>query len=109
MPINMNTNEDLWVVLNVLASAGASPSETFSSQITAPADVNSLTGGGQVLFGTAAPTAATLKVIHVSYTHLRAHETVLDIVCRPLLEKNNKKKKKTCVSCNNDYYCTYTS
>ncbi len=26
----------------------------------------------------------------VSYTHLRAHETVLDIVCRLLLEKNNK-------------------
>ena len=28
----------------------------------------------------------------VSYTHLRAHETVLDFVCRLLLEK----KKKTC-------------
>ncbi len=66
--INMNTNEDLWVVLNVLASAGASPSETFSSQIAAPADVNSLTGGGQVLFGTAAPTAATLKVITYAFT-----------------------------------------
>ena len=26
----------------------------------------------------------------VSYTHLRAHETVLDLVCRLLLEKNNK-------------------
>ena len=25
----------------------------------------------------------------VSYTHLRAHETVLDIVCRLLLQKNN--------------------
>ena len=32
----------------------------------------------------------------VSYTHLRAHETVLDLVCRLLLEqKNNKKKKHT--------------
>ena len=29
----------------------------------------------------------------VSYTHLRAHETVLDLVCRLLLEK--KKKKHT--------------
>ena len=28
----------------------------------------------------------------VSYTHLRAHETVLDIVCRLLLEKKTKKK-----------------
>ena len=26
----------------------------------------------------------------VSYTHLRAHETVLDLVCRLLLEKNTK-------------------
>ena len=26
----------------------------------------------------------------VSYTHLRAHETVLDIVCRLLLEKKKK-------------------
>ena len=31
----------------------------------------------------------------VSYTHLRAHETVLDIVCRLLLEK---KKKQTSAS-----------
>ena len=30
----------------------------------------------------------------VSYTHLRAHETVLDLVCRLLLEKKNTKKKK---------------
>ena len=28
----------------------------------------------------------------VSYTHLRAHETVLDIVCRLLLEKKNNYK-----------------
>ena len=28
----------------------------------------------------------------VSYTHLRAHETVLDIVCRLLLEKKKYKK-----------------
>ena len=27
----------------------------------------------------------------VSYTHLRAHETVLDLVCRLLLEKKNRK------------------
>src|SRR5664280_2981602 len=28
--------------------------------------------------------------LSVSYTHLRAHETVLDLVCRLLLEKNKK-------------------
>ena len=27
----------------------------------------------------------------VSYTHLRAHETVLDLVCRLLLEKKKRK------------------
>src|SRR5664280_3120811 len=30
----------------------------------------------------------------VSYTHLRAHETVLDLVCRLLLEKKTKKNTK---------------
>ena len=30
----------------------------------------------------------------VSYTHLRAHETVLDLVCRLLLEKKKIKKRK---------------
>ena len=28
----------------------------------------------------------------VSYTHLRAHETVLDLVCRLLIEKKKQKK-----------------
>ena len=31
-----------------------------------------------------------LLLAPVSYTHLRAHETVLDLVCRLLLEKKNK-------------------
>ena len=30
----------------------------------------------------------------VSYTHLRAHETVLDLVCRLLLEKTHNYKSK---------------
>src|SRR5664280_3618234 len=37
---------------------------------------------------------AGLRVEPVSYTHLRAHETVLDLVCRLLLEKKKKKNKK---------------
>ena len=32
----------------------------------------------------------------VSYTHLRAHETVLDLVCRLLLEKKNQSTKSHC-------------
>src|SRR5665648_1121717 len=35
----------------------------------------------------------TFYIIAVSYTHLRAHETRHDLVCRLLLEK--KKKKQT--------------
>ena len=31
---------------------------------------------------------ALTRVSPVSYTHLRAHDTVLDLVCRLLLEKN---------------------
>ena len=32
----------------------------------------------------------TVSVQAVSYTHLRAHETVLDLVCRLLLETKKK-------------------
>ena len=35
----------------------------------------------------AASPAKSVDYAAVSYTHLRAHETVLDIVCRLLLEK----------------------
>ena len=35
--------------------------------------------------------AADDSLVTVSYTHLRAHETVLDLVCRLLLEKKHKK------------------
>ena len=33
-------------------------------------------------------------VLPVSYTHLRAHETVLDLVCRLLLEKKKRHTTK---------------
>ena len=41
-----------------------------------------------------APEWPVMKTIWpVSYTHLRAHETVLDLVCRLLLEKKTTKKE----------------
>mgnify|MGYP002683552914 CR=1 FL=1 len=50
----------------------------------------------QPLAGPAFPDARhaadLVTVPAVSYTHLRAHETVLDLVCRLLLEKKNKKQ-----------------
>ena len=55
---------------------------------------------GDVLLGEAQPAgersagfadpAANDPVAPVSYTHLRAHETVLDLVCRLLLEKKRQ-------------------
>ena len=49
-------------------------------------------GGGRV---SATAALAEDSRIPVSYTHLRAHETVLDLVCRLLLEK--KKNSQHCV------------
>ena len=52
--------------------------------------INSLTGVHQtmakLLYG------CGLRLMAVSYTHLRAHETVLDLVCRLLLEKKKQSK-----------------
>eukprot|EP00656_Telonema_subtile_P000160 TRINITY_DN10078_c0_g1_i1.p1 TRINITY_DN10078_c0_g1~~TRINITY_DN10078_c0_g1_i1.p1 ORF type:complete len:105 (-),score=14.22 TRINITY_DN10078_c0_g1_i1:6-320(-) len=36
-----------------------------------------------------------LDRLPVSYTHLRAHETVLDLVCRLLLEKKKTREQHT--------------
>ena len=38
----------------------------------------------------------------VSYTHLRAHETVLDLVCRLLLEKKKQKQRQETLVCKKD-------
>ena len=40
-----------------------------------------------------AGTRLMASIYPVSYTHLRAHETVLDLVCRLLLEKKKNKKR----------------
>ena len=44
----------------------------------------------------------------VSYTHLRAHETVLDLVCRLLLEKKKISNLATTM-CIPDKYDTHTA
>ena len=36
------------------------------------------------------PFGSSLRLVSVSYTHLRAHETREDLVCRLLLEKKKK-------------------
>ena len=44
---------------------------------------------GSVAVGTVVVGCLATGSVAVSYTHLRAHETVLEIVCRLLLEKQN--------------------
>ena len=45
----------------------------------------------------------------VSYTHFRAHETVLDLVCRLLLEKNNVLPRPTASAANFSFFSTVSS
>ena len=54
----------------------------FSRAVVQSADLSSMT----IEFKVYDPGASDPSV---SYTHLRAHETVLDLVCRLLLDKNN--------------------
>ena len=49
----------------------------------------------------------TGRVIPVSYTHLRAHETVLDLVCRLLLEKKKKCTSTAATTCHTHYTRVY--
>ena len=51
-------------------------------------------GRGVVLIG---HSQGTGMLVPVSYTHLRAHETVLDLVCRLLLEKKKPRELKTLI------------
>ena len=55
-----------------------------------------LSGGQQQRTAIARALVKGADLVPVSYTHLRAHETVLDLVCRLLLakKKNNKKQKQ---------------
>ena len=53
-----------------------------------------------------------LRLLSVSYTHLRAHETVLDLVCRLLLEKKNTNDmfthiRKSKLDTTSDHVCIY--
>ena len=60
----------------------------YSSTIETNSAFTISTNGGKLIKGQSATVNA------VSYTHLRAHETVLDLVCRLLLEKQKTQKKK---------------
>ena len=48
-------------------------------------------GSHRILRATSPAIPNAIAATPVSYTHLRAHETVLDLVCRLLLEQKKKK------------------
>ena len=52
-------------------------------------------GGHRVDALEAAQPRHAIAIRSVSYTHLRAHETVLDLVCRLLLEKKTRHESDT--------------
>ena len=64
-------------------------SDVYKRQDFDPARQVVVEGGDALAGRPGAATAATVAngLDAVSYTHLRAHETVLDLVCRLLLEK----------------------
>ena len=53
--------------------------------------------GRQFFAGTLTGDYRDYGIYPVSYTPLRAHETVLDLVCRLLLEKKNNKRTKSTI------------
>mgnify|MGYP003380734502 CR=1 FL=1 len=50
-------------------------------------------GSQTLLSGRGSVLTTGVHPVPVSYTHLRAHETVLDIVCRLLLEKKKDRQE----------------
>ena len=80
------SNEDFNKSLKCIGRAGAGTNNI---------PVNEATEKGIVVFNTPGANANAVKeLVAVSYTHLRAHETKANLVCRLLLEKKKKKTKK---------------
>ena len=75
----------VWVVLT-LGSAGV---QLQSMQLAA--GVAAKDPGALVVMTLVSVGFQGFYAVSVSYTHLRAHETVLDLVCRLLLEKKKKR------------------
>src|SRR5665811_1412002 len=89
---------DLACGLHSCHSAGfsdASSAIAVFSNVATPATISSAFTASTPMGErpTSGYTSCARAVSAVSYTHLRAHETVLDLVCRLLLEK--KKKNRT--------------
>ena len=82
---------------------GQRAAQLFRVELTAPPDVigkstvQAMQSGlflGYVALVEGLVNRFRVRLGPVSYTHLRAHETVLDLVCRLLLEQKKQKQKK---------------
>ena len=87
-------NFEIYVQATVPASTSLDASLTNCATYTA---TGATTAGPTCAVTTVDPPAATITPVKapVSYTHLRAHETVLDLVCRLLLEKKTNHQHLT--------------
>ena len=85
----INCGTDQWAIALTNTVPG---SKVFTSGTTDLATSGGYTAGGANVSTSSSSMNASDSV---SYTHLRAHETVLDLVCRLLLEKKKNRKPNT--------------
>ena len=80
--------ETIGLRVDALTSAERDSLVSLSHHAGDPQVIYACVPAGILVFASAEPTASreVLRTRAVSYTHLRAHETVLDLVCRLLLE-----------------------
>ena len=92
-----STEEPITVMLLLDASSSITYGQTAGMAKAVNEFVNMLRPDDQLIAASFAyrvyPILDATKIKAVSYTHLRAHETVLDLVCRLLLEKKTKTKE----------------
>src|SRR5665811_1863141 len=82
--------DDLWLVDSTPVECGRSRQTAKRSDLAGWATYGYCASHSRWFWGLRLHLIATpsgLPIASVSYTHLRAHETVLDLVCRLLLEK----------------------
>ena len=90
-PVTLAPNEQRDVRLKISPKTSGPLSGTVT--FFASSGNRTFTVGGDAVTGLAFDN----DTVAVSYTHLRAHETVLDIVCRLLLAKKNTPPRKTTI------------
>ena len=79
----------LWAVCGVVFALSTPVQAAESIRVLMASDVHRLDVRAESVVWLTDGQSRSHSYSPVSYTHLRAHETVLDLVCRLLLEKQN--------------------